>query len=227
MAELNEKQGTITANCPGCSGGKSSFSWKDDKGSELGAISYRTENRTFGGKNCNKTHRLFRCSGCGSGALGVILYQDYSEYPGSYNKLLDFYPESIKSLELPTEVPEGIKNEFREAEKCLSQKCFRAAAGLFRSVLDKTMRDNGYKDAAYSLEKQIDLASSDGVITEARKKKAHEDIRVLGNDVLHDEWQEIKETDVEASRHYCQRILEDLYADRETIMNILKSKNRI
>lgn len=226
MAELNEKQGTIIAHCPGCCGSKSSFSWKDDKGKEFGAILYQIESRTFGGRNCNKTHRLFRCSGCGGGALGVIIFDELSEYPGDNNKLIDFYPQSTNPLELPRKVPDGIKNEFREAEKCFYHKCYRAAAGLFRSVLDKTMRDNGYKNVG-SLKDQIDAAADDGVITQARKKKAHDEIRVLGNEVVHDEWHEIDEATVEASRHYCQRILEDLYGDRDTVETILRSKSRI
>jgi hypothetical protein len=78
MAELNKEKGTITANCPGCRGGKSSFIWKNEKGGELGAISYSVENKTFGKKKCNRTERLFQCTGCGKGALGIILYPDGS-----------------------------------------------------------------------------------------------------------------------------------------------------
>ena len=35
------------------------------------------------------------------------------------------------------------------------------------------------------------MAAGDGAISQPRKKRAHEDIRVLGNDVLHDDWNEI------------------------------------
>jgi len=99
---------------------------------------------------------------------------------------------------------------------------------MFRSVLDKTLRENGYKkDRKISLKKQIDLATDDGVLTESRRKRAHEDIRVLGNDVLHDEWKEISEEDVEIARQYSQRILEDFYDDRETVEEILITKRRI
>ena len=64
-----------------------------------------------------------------------------------------------------------------------------------------------------SLQKKIDEAAKDGVITAARKQKVHEDIRVLGNEVVHDEWREINEAEVETALHYAQRILEDLYDD--------------
>ena len=99
---------------------------------------------------------------------------------------------------------------------------------MFRSVLDKTLRANGYKEKrGTNLEQQIDMAAADGVITEARKKRAHEEVRVLGNDVLHDEWHEIPAQDVEAARHYMQRILEDLYDDRESVLGLLRAAKRV
>jgi hypothetical protein len=43
--------------------------------------------------------------------------------------------------------------------------------------LEKTLKSNGYVKG--TLEAKIDEAAGDGVITEARSKRAHEDIRVL------------------------------------------------
>jgi hypothetical protein len=170
---------------------------------------------------------LCRCCGCGSGAIAAVEMKAVSTavYPTGAEKILWFYPEAKERLPLPASVPEGIKNEFREAEKCIEADCPRAAAGMFRSVLDKTMRANGYKGVG-NLQQQIEAAASDGVITESRKKRAHEDIRVLGNDVLHDEWQPVEVEQVEPAHHYAQRILEDLYDDRSTTLNLLRSKGR-
>jgi hypothetical protein len=84
---------------------------------------------------------------------------------------------------------------------------------------------NGYKGAG-NLKQQIDAAAADGVITEVRKKRAHEDIRVLGNDVLHDEWQPVSVEEVEPTHNYAQRILEDLYDHRPTTLKILAEKGR-
>ena len=128
-------------------------------------------------------------------------------------------------MALPPGVPPGIAAEFREAERCRDNGCYRAAAGMFRSVLDKVMKDNGYKGAG-SLEKQIDAAAADGVLTEVRRKQAHADIRVFGNDILHDEWRPITVEDVEPAHRYAQFILEDFYRDRETVLGILRTKTR-
>ena len=65
------------------------------------------------------------------------------------------------------------------------------------------------------------------MITETRKKRAHENIRVLGNDVLHDEWREVRQDEFEEAWKYSQRILEDFYDDRPTVEERLKGKGRI
>ena len=223
MRALYKDSGCVVAYCPNCTGARSVFEWKT-VAKEFGVIShtYRPHRQA----EYRIDYRLFRCAGCGRGALGVIKWYG-SEYPGRNAEVFDFYPLAVDRVFVPRIVPFGIRKEFEEAEKSFNNKCFRAAAGLFRSVLDKTMRANGYntrKDR--NLFAQIEAAADDGVITEARKKKAHDEVRVLGNDVLHDEWCEIPEEDVSASRHYTQRILEDFYDDRETVLKLLRSKGR-
>lgn len=60
----------------------------------------------------------------------------------------------------------------------------------------------------------------------ARSVRAHEDIRALGNDILHDDWRAISEEEYELAHRYTQRILEDWYDDRASVLTLLKSKNR-
>jgi len=227
MAEIQES-GSIIAFCPGCEGGKSTFEWTQ-QGKEFGS---HERNEISSGHTYRASYRLYRCAGCGMGAFAKVLYTGRTEagnnyYPGGSRRLIYFFPESGSRLPLPKAVPIGIQNEFREGESCLGHECLRAAAGMFRSVLDKTMRANGYKTSTEKqLFDQIEAAATDGVITEARKIRAHNEIRVLGNDVLHDDWQEIPKEDVEASRHYCQRILEDLYDDRPSVLALIRKAKR-
>lgn len=223
MADINE-QGNITARCPGCGGANSSFHWSLG-GKELGAVTRPYKDHYWG--NVVIDFRLFRCGGCGRGALGSVVYGG-NRYPGDYRRLAAFHPEAKERLSLPTSVPNGIAAEFREGEQCLESGCLRAAAGMFRSVLDKTLRENGYKEKrGTNLEQQIDLAAADGIITASRQRRAHEEIRVLGNDVLHEEWRAIPEADVEAARHYAQRILEDFYDDRPSVVRTLRTAKRL
>ena len=225
MAELND-QGNVQARCPGCRGALSSFEWRTATGVHGAVRASSFKHRYW--SDAKLDYRLFRCAGCGRGGIGVIAYGGDSNFPGSYRELYDFYPEVRDRLQLPKEVPKGIGREFCEGEKCLEAGAIRAAAGMFRSVLDKTLRANGYKlKNGTTLEQQIDMAADDGVITAARRRRAHEEIRVLGNDVLHDEWHEIPIEDVEAARHYAQRVLEDFYDDRESVLKLLREVGRV
>lgn len=224
MAEINAL-GNIQARCPGCDGALSSYEWQNSKGTWGAVTSPYIGHHSWSGAALD--YRLYRCAGCGRGGLGMVAYGG-TGFPGSYRELLGFYPQARDRLPLPKDVPAGIAKEFREGEICLESGAIRAAAGMFRSVLDKTLRANGYKlKPGTTLEQQIDFAAADGVITAARKRRAHEEIRVLGNDVLHDEWQPIPVEDVEAARHYSQRILEDFYDDRQSVLALLRGASRV
>jgi hypothetical protein len=65
------------------------------------------------------------------------------------------------------------------------------------------------------------------VITEARKERAHQEVRVLGNDVLHDAWRAVDKDEAMLAHHYVQRVLEDFYDDRGTVEKLLTSTGRL
>ena len=109
--------------------------------------------------------------------------------------LVWMFPRAVHAAPLPDGVPDGIIREYREAEVCASVEAWRGASALLRSVLEKTLIASGYNNG--SLLKRIDQAAADGVITKPRARRAHDDIRVLGNDVLHDDWREVTEGEVE------------------------------
>jgi Domain of unknown function (DUF4145) len=186
------------------------------------------DQHTFEGRGFQRTiYILTQCARCGRGGLAIV-----GDNGGGQSTFLEnFYPIAVSAAPLPKDVPSDIQKEFREAEKCAAFGANRAASALFRSVLEKTLKSNGYvksNDATLrDLQKRIDAAAADGVITDARRKRAHDDIRTLGNDVLHDDWREIKDDEVEDSHRYTQRILEDLYDDRATVGAILIAKKRL
>jgi hypothetical protein len=170
---------------------------------------------------------LSQCAGCRRGGFAAIPDRGNAQSA----MLHSFFPFSVNLAPLPKTVPQDIEAEFREAEHCASQRFNRAASALFRSVLEKALKANGYTrgndPSLRDLQKRIDAAASDGVITEARQKKAHKDIRALGNDVLHEDWREVSDEEVEDSHRYTQRILEDLYDDRATVEKILVAKGKL
>lgn len=210
---------SVRAKCSDCNDAISNFDHKTSSG-ELGFLLIDTTH-SFKGENFSRIlWHLLQCSGCGR--AGLAKFHDHGRGPGT---LESFFPRSVASSSIPAGVPEGIIKEYREAELCTSVEAYRAASTLIRPTLEKTLKENGYLKG--SLQKKIDDAANDGVVTAARKQKAHEDIRVLGNEVVHDEWREICEEEVVSALHYAQRILEDLYDDRNTVLQILINKGRL
>jgi hypothetical protein len=188
-----------------------------------------TVNRNYDYKGQTYSRILYvfsQCARCGTGGLAKV-----PDNGTPQSAVLEQFFPSGGAAPLPNGVPTEIEAEFREAELCAAFGANRAASVLFRSVLEKTLKANGYTKSndpsLRDLQKRIDAASADGIITDARRKKAHEDIRALGNDVLHDDWRAVSDDEVEDSHRYCQRILEDLYDDRATVEGILITKGKL
>lgn len=209
----------VRAHCPDCDGAITTFEFKDSN--EFGSVivdgqhiyKYNHYNRII--------YKLLRCAGCGRAGLAKIHCNgDVSE-----GKMESFYPTTIETATIPEGITENISADFREAELCASAGAWRSASAMLRSTLEKILKVNGYDKG--KLIDRIDSVASDGIITESRRKKAHEDIRVLGNDVLHDDWREVTREEFENAHHYTQRIFEDLYDDRPEVEKILKEKNRL
>jgi len=185
-----------------------------------------------GGQYSRILWHAFRCNVCGRGAMAKILDRN-----GSEAVLADFIPRAVEKAALPPSVPIDVVTEFQEAELVAAYGAYRSGSAMLRSVLDKTLTKNGYAEVEYedkginkkssSLLRRIDAASDDGVITETRKKRAHENIRVLGNDILHDSWREVTQAEFDDAHKYSQRILEDFYDDRPTVEARLKSNGRV
>ena len=213
---------SVRANCPNCDGAISNFvRLGRDKISRDDLFSYSIQKETHrGGEAYSRIeYRLLQCSGCGKGAVSEV-YASHAHYK---KLMVDFYPVSIEHEKLPESTPEDLKAEFVEAEGCMAFKFYRAASALFRSVLEKTLKQNGYTQG--SLQKKIEDAKSNGMITESRKQQINDNIRVLGNDILHDEWRRIEYEEVELAQKYAQRIIEDFYSDRDAVKKTLPSEH--
>lgn len=213
--------GNVIAHCPDCYSNSSTFEYRKERGTEHGGINIDGAHEYKNKNYENILYRLLRCAGCGRGGIAKI----HCDRTVNLGVMETFYPFSIDTASIPDGVPTEIETEFREAEICASFGALRAASALFRSTLEKTLKANGYTSG--NLKTKINKAAEDGVITGARKNRIHEDIRVLGNDVLHEEWRKIDDEEVELSHHYAQRILEDFYDDRESVKAILIQKERI
>jgi hypothetical protein len=225
MAELNREEGSVTAGCTRCVGAVSTFEWRSHAG-PYGVLGERYSTPDYSQRR--REFRLFRCAGCGRGGLGTITLAANDQYPSKYAQLERFFPDVLPPAPLPKQTPKDIEAEFREGEACLQYRCNRAAAAMFRSALEKTLSAAGYKiDRRTSLHAQIEAAAEDGSITDARRRRAHDEIRVLGNDVLHEAWKALSEADAVLARDYTQRVVEDFYDHRESVLKRLREKGRV
>lgn len=215
------KNSHVTICCPGCNGAQSTYEHRLE-GKEFGTIV--VENRhTYQDQAFTRIiYILMKCAGCSAAGLAKV----HCTNSQSEGVLESFYPYSFQPAKLPKATPQEVVNEFREAESCMSHQLWRSASAMFRSAIEKTLKANGYTKEK-NLEQKIDAAAADGVITEARKQKAHDEVRSLGNDVLHDEWRLVSMEEAESAHHYIQRIVEDFYDDRTAVEKILNQKGRI
>jgi Domain of unknown function (DUF4145) len=168
--ELGATNYSVSAHCPTC---KAITSF-DPKQTVVVDGEY-----TYEGKKFRRVlYLLSQCARCGRGGFAAVP-DNGGRHLGS--GLGEFFPVSVDALPLPAAVPTDVQAEFREAELCAAFKAKRAASALFRSVLEKVLKANGYTKGndptLRDLQKRIDTAAADGVITEARRKRAHEDVR--------------------------------------------------
>jgi hypothetical protein len=211
--------GNMRAACPDCGGAITTFEHRSAQ-MEYGTVVREAQHEFEGARYIRILYTLMRCAGCGRGGLAII-HTDGHRY--AYDER--FYPASIDLAPLPAGVPPGIVAEYREAEVCASAAAYRAGSALLRSVLEKTLGANGYVNG--SLASRIDEAAGHNVITAARRQRAHDDIRVLGNDVLHDDWRVVTEDEYAAAHLYVQRIVEDFYDQRPQVEAILRAAGKI
>jgi hypothetical protein len=216
--------GNVIAQCPTetCNGSMTTYE-------------HTVDNKNLGELTLNKDHYhekgyfsrigwfLFRCAACHSGAMAKIHANDDFRR----GEMESFWPLAGITNPLPKETPGEIKKEYREAEKCYSVGAYRAASAMVRSVLEKTLKLNGYKNDDSGLQKKIELAATEGVITSARAERAKEKIKILGDDVLHDQYRDVTSEEAGESLHYAQRILEDLYDERTHVEMVLHDKKRL
>jgi hypothetical protein len=234
-------ENTVLARCPDCDA-VTSFDTKGFSNTSMGTSIVNGHHNYNGAGYSRILWQAFRCSVCGRGGIAKIHDSGNSQTA----VLEDFIPKATEKAPLPASVPDDIVKEFREAELDASHAAYRSATAMLRSVLDKTLKKNGYDEVEFrdnqgniqldnqsqpkksnKLIHRIDAAASDKVITETRQKRAHENIRVLGNDVLHDDWREVTEDEFTDAHKYTQRILEDFYDDRKTVEARLRAQGRI
>jgi len=236
LPELTD--GKVRAPCPGCGGKISTFvpmvvERIAGVSATLEQLQYPIEvARPHEAGDDPVCDTLLECTMCREAALATTLHRmvgiggDTAVYEAT---LLAFYPPVIAPAPVPKNVPKGIVREVREAELCASVRAFRGGVTMLRSALEKLFRANGYakKKETWDLFRCIDAAAADGVITAADARRAHDQVRQLGNDVVHDTWQAVTEDQWAEAHHYVRRIVDCFYDHRPTTLAVLVEKGRL
>ena len=214
--------GNVRADCPDC-GVPTTFEYKSSEGSgEFGSVIKNFGHKYDGVDYSRIIYKTLRCCVCGR--PGVATVHCNNSY-ASNSKLEKFWPSSKPTEVVPDLTPDFIVKELREAESCMEVNAWRASAAMLRSTIEKTLIANSYNERNLYL--KIEAAGKDGVITSARRQRAQDLVRTLGNDVLHDEWREVAPEEVEAAYKYVSRIIEDFYDDRDTVVSVLEQAGRL
>jgi Arc/MetJ-type ribon-helix-helix transcriptional regulator len=223
---------SVLATCPDCDA-VTSWDTHGFSNTQMGAALVNRSHVFDGQQYSRILWQAFRCAVCSRGGIGKLHDNGNSQTA----VLENFIPAAIEKANLPAGVPADVQSEFREAELVAASGAYRSASAMLRSTLEKALKKNGFDEVdvpvpsggtrkSRRLIDRIDAAASDQIITEARQQRAHQNIRVLGNDVLHDDWREVLPDEYEGAHKYTQRILEDFYDDRPTVVARLTARGR-
>lgn len=209
------RTGNVRSHCPDCDA-ITTFEYTQG-GTEFGTIVTSSP-----GRNGRLAYKLLRCAGCSRAGVAKVEFTPPNYTHGSMDW---FWPSGMVFTKVPRGTPEGVVMEFAEAQICMAASAWRAGAALLRSTLEKTLLANGYKERA--LFEKIEAAAKDGAITSARRQRAQDLVRTLGNDVLHEAWRSVTQEEAELALHYVGRVVEDFYDDRPTVEKLLREKDRL
>lgn len=123
---------------------------------------------------------LLACQSCRNFICGSVIKSKTDRKQTIYNK---HYPIGTPDDSVPEEIPEQIGEDFQEALRCHSLKCYKAVVTMCRRSLQAACIDleAGKRE---KLPGQIDALAKEGKITEPLREQAH-DIRLGGNDGAH------------------------------------------
>ncbi len=134
---------------------------------------------------------LMQCAICHEGIVAKIKHGavdnaqrlSRDQQPSEYS-LVDHWPKRLEA-EIPTHIPDNVKSYYLQGVDCSSRKSFDAAGAVFRKTLEAALRALPSSGSG-TLAKRIGSLPEEVGVTISMKKWA-EEIRLLGNDAVHEE----------------------------------------
>ena len=127
-----------------------------------------------------RTVAIMQCQGCQRYILATVIYPQNT---GAGHRYMGHYPLGAPNQTVADEIPDHIKNDFKEALRCIFVDAYNATAEMCRRALEASCLDLGApKDKV--LEKMIDWLENQRIITPYLKNAAH-NVRLGGNRGAH------------------------------------------
>ena len=159
-------------------------------------------------------YQFASCPNCG----GPILVERYNFGFDGVNDLSSphrLYPPQQKALS--TQIPETIRDAFREAQRCFDASCFTAAAIMCRRVIEEVIRQQGVssKNLVGGLR---ELRSNDQI--DARLFEWADLLRSIGNEAAHGVGEKIGPQDAEDVLHFTEALADYIYVLKTRFENL-------
>ncbi len=143
-------------------------------------ISSQVGSRAVNGVLCTGFVAIMQCQGCQNYILARLEQPQNSTNTYFYR---EHYPTGAPNQAVADEIPEHIKEDFKEALRCIFVDAYNATVEMCRRALEASCLDLGApKDKV--LEKMIDWLEQERIITPYLKNAAH-NVRLGGNRGAH------------------------------------------
>jgi len=157
------------------------------------------------------THFIVRCVNCQKDTY--LLYRSKFTDRSSNNELAELPAEVRHQYPVSTPVAHpavnaGVSSAAVEAEKCLSVGAFNACAVMTRRAMHSLCKDKG--GTGKDLFAQLEDLKSRQLITPDLWEWA-EELRVLGRNGAHPEWEDVSQDDAEYSLNFLREIIRFVY----------------
>jgi hypothetical protein len=162
----------------------------------------------------NRIVGTLRCAGCNEYILGILRFEgDIFGGSGKPSVYDSHYPLGKPDDSVSDDVPDGVKEDFKEALRCHWIGAFKAAVLMCRRSLQVSCDREGAQGR--DLFSQIDDLAANQHITEPLKRMAHR-IRLLGKKGAHGDFSDIDDTigeqdaadAIKFMRHYLEHVYE-------------------
>jgi hypothetical protein len=163
-------------------------------------------------------YQFARCPSC-SGPLLVeryiLVYEEWENLTAPYR----IFPPQQKSLSI--QVPEVIRESFREAQRCFEASCFTAAAIMCRRVIEEITKTQGVR-AKTLLGGLKELRNNDQI--DQRLFEWADLLRSIGNEAAHGVGEKIALEDAEDVLHFTEALADYIFVLKTRFESLQKRR---